>query len=108
MTLYGGAMAFLRLEDSIVNVSPELKSILKLIGGKVICTENGEKTEYASGGEAADHYGPFYRANRIYAENGVVVLEVKDYQAEINEENAKYIKEYKEKYGVEPNLFDGV
>ena len=91
-----------------MSVSQELKSILKLIDCKVICTENGEKTEYASGGEAAEHYGPFFRANSIYAENGAVVLVVKDYQAEINEENAKYIKEYKEKYGVEPNLFDGV
>ena len=94
-------------EENMLQLTPEAKGVLKTVRGKVICVENGNRKAFDSGEEAAENYTSHYRVVSISAEGNEVVLEVEDMQPAINEEREKYLQEYREKYGREPNPFDG-
>ncbi len=85
-----------------------LCDILKVVKGTIICIENGERKEYESGAEALKAYSKYYGVVGLSAENDCIVIEIKDQKPDIDKSKEAFIKDHVEKYGAEPNLFDGV
>ncbi len=87
-----------------------IDSTLKIIKGSVICAIDGKTFEFSSGMEAyielpkrfdgLERYG----IKSISARNDVTIVDVVKKPLDVDR---KWIEDYKEKYGVEPNLFDG-
>lgn len=105
-------------------VSYKIKEILDLIKCPVICIVNREEREYVTGEKAyADMLkrdmlkrdvvqgkNLEYKILGITTEEDKVVISLeKNLSDSVSADmNAAWIQEHKEKYGVEPNLFDGV
>lgn len=89
-------------------MNSEVKNILNLITGTVTCVLNDNKDTFASGQEAQEKLDGKYIIKAIYAEDNAVFLVLEKDEAIANDMNADWVKEHIEKYGVEPNLFDGV
>lgn len=85
-----------------------LKKILSLIAGTVTCVINGDNKTFATGQEALQKLDEKHIIKSIYAEGGAVFLVLEEDGAIANDIDADWVKEHIEKYGVEPNLFDGV
>ena len=93
-------------------VSYKIKEILDLIKCPVICIVNREEREYVTGEKA---YADMLKRDVVQGKNleykilGVVISLEKNLSDSVSADmNAAWIQEHKEKYGVEPNLFDGV
>lgn len=100
-------------------VSYKIKEILDLIKCPVICIVNREEREYVTGDKA---YADMLKRDVVQGKNleykilgitteedkVVISLEKKLSDPVSADMNAAWIKEHKEKYGVEPNLFDGM
>lgn len=88
-------------------MNSELEKILSLITGGMVCIVNGDKKIFASGKEALENLDGKYIIKSINAEDNAVFLVLEKDETVANDMNAHWVKEHIEKYGVEPNLFDG-
>jgi hypothetical protein len=89
-------------------MSYELKTILEKIKGEVICQLNSETEKFSSMKEFENsNFEKNCKVLSIRLRDGVIELELERVPsaAELNE---KFIKDNIKRYGVEPNLFDGV
>lgn len=85
----------------------ELKNVLSLIAGTVTCVVNGNRESFASGKKALENLDGKYIIKSIYAEDSTVFVVLEKDETVANDMDADWVKEHIEKYGVEPNLFDG-
>lgn len=116
---YGLIVVDKRIDGGMVMVSYKIKEILDLIKCPVICIVNREEREYVTGDKA---YADMLKRDVVQGKNleykilgitteedkVVISLEKKLSDPVSADMNAAWIKEHKEKYGVEPNLFDGM
>lgn len=87
----------------------EMKKVMELVKGKVVCTMDGSDwTAFASGQEALEKLEGKYVITSISAEDSSVVLTLETDTSVPNDMNADWIKSHIEKYGKEPNPFDGM
>ena len=86
----------------------ELKRILSLSKGKVVLLIDGERKAFVSGQEAIGQVEDKYRAGAIEAEGDVLVVTMEEDHRGENEADSEFVREYVERFGKEPNMFDGV
>ena len=89
-----------------MGIGLDIHSVLRIVDGKVACIENGKRKEYASSTEASDAYGAYYVIDSISVEGNTFVLQIHDRRPEIDAEQSKFLKEYRQKNGKEFSFFD--
>jgi hypothetical protein len=86
----------------------ELKTIFEKVKGDVICKLNSKTEKFSSIKEFENsNFEKNCKVRSIRLGDGAIELELEKVSSAA-ELNAKFIKDNLERYGVEPNLFDGV
>ena len=83
-----------------------VNEIASKINGSFLCSMDGDVKEYASADELCTVVPENYIVEEIAVKDGKVLLTVGADKTVKNDMNADWVKEHKEKYGVEPNPFD--
>ena len=94
----------------------KIDQFVKIIKAPIVCNVNGEALSFTNGEELAAHdFEKYYLIDSIKVEDGKAVLNlIEKATANINSigdelvSGEDWIKEHKERFGKEPNLFDGV
>ncbi|HJD41705.1 MAG TPA: hypothetical protein H9910_01660 [Candidatus Mediterraneibacter quadrami] len=84
----------------------ELKKVLELVKGTVVCIIDGEKKGFASGQDALEKVAGKHVITSICVEDNAVALMLEADSTVPNGINVDWVKSLIEKYGKEPNLFD--
>ena len=82
------------------------EDIIPIIGNKVICIANGERTVFTDKSEILDKVlYKNYEVVSIGADNGNIVLDLRPFTSPNVKSDPEWEKEYKEQNGFEPCFF---
>ena len=84
-----------------------VKEIAEKINGSFLCIVDGEIKECATAEELCSSLQDNCVVSSISVQDGKILLTISADKTVKNDMNADWVKEHKEKYGVEPNPFDG-
>lgn len=86
-------------------------AVISVIKGPFSCIEDGKRVSYEDSKIAEDKYTSYDRVLSMSVENNEIVLNIENVEEQEHERSreaqAKFIREHKARFGVEPNLFDG-
>lgn len=93
----------------------KIEQFVAKIKAPVVCKIDDGELAFESGSELAEHtFEKYYLIESIEIDGGKVVLKLRERNAlkinSVGEEivpEGDWLKEHKERFGVEPNLFDG-
>lgn len=88
-----------------------VNQIINIIDCPFSIIENDKKTSYSDSKSVEGRYTSYDRVKSISMEDGEVVLRIENVKEQteeiIKKRQEEYITEHKNKYGYEPNMFDG-
>lgn len=90
-----------------------IDQFVKLIKAPIVCNVDGEAFSFTNGEELAAHdFEKHYYIKTITVEGGKAVLNLTEkatsyYSSDDKSQVEEWMKRHIEKYGKEPNLFDG-
>lgn len=88
-----------------------VNQIINIIDCPFSVIENDKKTSYLDSKPVEGRYTSYDKVQSISMEDGEVVLRIENVKEQteeiIKKRQEEYIKEHKNKYGYEPNMFDG-
>ena len=88
-----------------------VNQIINIIDCPFSVIENDKKYSYSDSKSTEGRYTSYDKVQSISVEDGEVVLRIENVKEQteeiIKKRQEEYIKEHKNKYGYEPNMFDG-